>query len=31
VMVRLGLRDRPVEREIPSARFAFSGQALHFA
>jgi hypothetical protein len=31
VMVQFGLRDRPVEREIPSARFACSGQALHSA
>jgi hypothetical protein len=27
-VVQFGLRDGPVKREIPSARFACSGQAL---
>jgi hypothetical protein len=31
VVVRIGLRAKPGKREIPSTRFACSGQALRFA
>jgi len=30
-VVQFGLRDKPVNQEIPSARFACSGHALHSA